>query len=466
MVSRVARFLRSPRLAVGLIFGIAAYGAVASLVPQPSAGPVQVARWTAEHPEIARAARSLGLFDAFASPAFLAAVLLLAVATANCAAARTRAARDALRTDALDDRFAEAAAKRAAARSLPLSQPEAQRALEDAARTFEAGRFRVARQPRGFEAVRNGWAVIGSPLFHWSLAALFVVIFAAQLTRAEGVARLPGDQPVADVSGAYASGASQGALYRGHTGFEFTARDFQLATPVGGVDRGFSAVIDVSRGGHVVASQRVFPNSALHYGALLIHRGDEWGYAPVIEVRDASNTVVARADAFLASSAVTSGGIGPAALGLSGLPSGNATIAVQIPYAPASVGATRTLAHALRVFVQRQGEASRTPVLVSEGGAIPLGSGYTLRFVRRDFYIEARVADDWSIVPVYALFVVACVGVTIALLLPTKKAWVLLIAEGDATRVLVLARHVRGDPGFAERVARRVKESMPDRWEV
>ncbi len=65
--------------------------------------------------------------------------------------------------------------------------------------------------------------------------------------------------------------------------------------------------------------------------------------------------------------------------------------------------------------------------------------------------------NDWSVHPIYALFLVIGVAVSLAVALPERAAWVLLVEDRGRSKLHVHVRHQRGEPHFSQRVESAVR---------
>ncbi len=399
-MKRVLSILRSPRLAFALVLGFAAYGVLGTIVPQPLMGSAKVEAWVVEHPLAAALARPFGLFSAFTSPVFLAAAAMLVASLIACAWQRSVAGLRRMR-----GRQAPAGLSRAPA-LVAGSVPEAD------TDPLAAGDGVLA-------ARRRTWGSLGSPLFHWSLALLVLVIAVGQLTRAEGFVSVPIDGRMLDAAASYVE-ESHGPLFRGHTGLEFGARDLETRTMIAGIDRGPSAVIGLYRDGVRIAEQRVYPNAPLRHGTLMIHP-DTWGFAPLLRLETTSGAALAETRGFVASSLVTSSGAGPGGVTFSGPSFPTTFIDFDIPAERLGADGFPVLARALRVTMRRDGEATSAPVVLEEGQRAPVFGGAWLRFAKRGTAVRIIVTNDWSVPFIYALFVLACVALAVALLTPRNR---------------------------------------------
>jgi len=466
MLKSAYRFLRSPRLAIWLLGGLSVYAFISTLVPQEFTNARRAAAWAAANPLAARVARFVGLDDAFASPVFIAAIALLCASTIVCAVARTKSARTAMRSGALSRQAIQALEDRPAFVVGPVSEGGEGDVLERVASALSVAGFRVRSGPRLLEGTKRLWGALGSPVFHWALVGLLVVVAAGTLSRAEGLLVIPVGDSVVDETAAYDGRVQEAPLYRGHSGLEFSAEDFELNTRVGGILQGPTAMIVLRRDGQEVARRRVYPNSPLRFGSLLVHRSEQWGYAPLISVETSSGEVVGSTRAHILSTSTGPGGIGPAQLELSGADGAVAVVAVEIPYEGTAPDGSKALSRSLQLTVRKSGEASSAPVVVEQGDTIAFGRDYVLRFAERGYFVTVSVADDWSVPWIYGLFVLAGIGVSVALLVPPRRVWVRRVERQGATYLHVRARHSRGDPNFPEHIARVISDSVGVEAEV
>jgi hypothetical protein len=62
--------------------------------------------------------------------------------------------------------------------------------------------------------------------------------------------------------------------------------------------------------------------------------------------------------------------------------------------------------------------------------------------------------------PIYAIFVIAAIGLSLAIFTPCRSVRFLLVEQGDRIIVHAEARHARKDPLFAERVEAALREEL------
>jgi hypothetical protein len=453
-VSRVWRFLRSRKLAVGLLLACTAWSVVGTVVPQTSRGAEKADAWARSNPALEAIARPLGLHAAYSSPIFLAALGLLALSTTVCSIERTRWSRVAARPSAVTERARDRLARE------PYEIAKGGVGLEDVRSSAEAGLraagLRVTAVDGVLVADGGRFGVYGSPIFHWSLAALLVVIALGQLTRAEGLIGVRvGERAKLEPSrfGRY----DPGPLYRQRVGdAEVEVFGFVRDYKTGDYSRGPSPHLRLHVGGAVVADQWVYPNNPLRYGSLLVHQV-EYGVSPVLTALNQDGISVGEASGFSDWDEAAPDGVTPVAFTLqTGDPQAAGTeVTVTLEAAREGTAVIRAIPPPKRVRILWRAagadEASRAELLPGESIAVPGGS---LRLDDVKYYARLSIVDDWSVYPVYALFVTATIGISLAVFAPRRAAWV-LVEEGPVpgrVTVRVLTRHWRGDPSFRVRI--------------
>jgi cytochrome c biogenesis protein ResB len=469
VIGRIARFLRSRRLVVWLLVGVTGWSVVGTLVPQASRDAAGVARWTASYPAAVPFLQALGLFDAFGSPTFLVAMALLFACTVACAWERTSVSWREFRgrrglTEAQIARLAERAPIRVAAGGVPegtaVGPADPVAVIARVRSALATLRLRTRAGARAGEAVGGRFGLLGSPVFHWSLAALCLAIALGWLVRAEGMIGVPVGYTVDDTPEAYGRYAA-GPLHPGTpSGVVFSASDFQLETVVGGVDHGASAVVTLGRGGTVVSRQRVYPNNPLRFGAVLIHQ-NEFGLASALRVEDASGAVAAAAEQLADFDPATASGTTTARLAATAADGTEFTIESTVIADRTSEGVQLRMPAEKRVAVSIVSGGTSTPTeTLAPGQTMALPGGNVLRLVDVVYYARLSVVDDPSVYPIYAIFVIAAVGLSLAIFTPYRSVRFLLVEEGGRIIVHAEARHARKDPLFAERVEAALREGL------
>jgi len=462
-VKAVVSFLRSRRLAIWLLLFVTAYSAIGTVIPQTAREADKIPAWVARYAAIEPVVGALGLHDAFRAPIFLVPMALLFLSTVACAWERTRAA---ARLMAPSRGLSEVDVKRLTDRPqlrVPVAGAHAAAATDAVRRAMQGLRMEVRGGKRAAEAVGGRWGLVGSPLFHWSLAALFLVIGLGQLGRAEGLIGVPVGYTVAatpDNFGHY----DAGPWYSKQTGpgLVLGASDFQLETPIGGVDRGASAVITLRGAGAVVAEQRVYPNNPLRYGAWMIHQND-YGLAAALEVLDSSGAVVARAQPLLDFDPAQPSGMTVSDVRMTTSDGKNHTIEVSVTADRKGrqiyLGIPKNKVARVRVTTVGAATAEAT---LAPGAALLLPDGNSVRLKDIVYYTRLSVVDDWSVYPIYALFVLAGVGISLAVFAPYRAVRVLLVEGPDGLAVHAVAKHARRDPLFTESVEEALRAALGD----
>lgn len=459
---RFLRALRSRRLAVSLIAFLAVYSIIGTLVPRGLPDEPAVRAWASAHPLLEAVIGPLGLHRAYTSPLFLTFALLLAACTVACAIERTNRARTVARgMREPSEGMLERLRNRPQADSVVAEGIEPRAALAETAVGLERLGLRVRRGPNLVEGLAGGWGVSGSPLFHWSIVALMLVAAAGQATRAEGFLGLPLGERVADERASYLQ-ITEGPLFgQRFTGVEFVASDLVRGYRVGGVDFGPAPVVTASRDGVRLAAGRVYPNSPLRVGSLLVHMADV-GPAAVVALESAGGAEIGRTTLLLDRSSETSSGTRPSRfsfVGGAGAPPIDARIQVIVHRTPAA-GPTEPLISRAIVETSAAGSGSfGTPLTLVVGEFLPLPGGRRLRLVDVKDWVRVSVANDWSIAPLYALFGTAIVGLALAVLVPARRASVLLVEDEEGWSLHVGTWHARRDPAFRRRVEDAVRKA-------
>ncbi|MDO8963006.1 MAG: cytochrome c biogenesis protein ResB [Coriobacteriia bacterium] len=457
LLSRAYRSLRSRRLALILLLVCAGWALLGTVVPQAGDGSEKVSSWAAANPVLEALAAPLGLHDVYASWPFLFVLGLLGVSTIACSVERTKWA---LRASRAAD-TAEAVRRRLTER------PDATVAVETASPDLAAALRRMGLKVRteGDVVVGDGGrlGVFGSPLFHWSLAALFVVVALGQLTRSEALIGIPtGGRKVLEASqyGTYDAGPLYSWRY---PGLSMEVVDFKRLYEVGGVQREDSPRVRLYSGDAAIADQWVYANNPLRYGSLMIHQV-EYGVAPSVSVIASGGAVVGSSAGLSDWSDSATYGVTPVALELVNGDPAAPPIDVEISLVAAREGTAVVRAippprHTSISWTVRGSGVTSTAVIVP-GESIPVPGG-DLRLDAVTYYARLSVVDDWSVYPIYALFFLATVGLALALLVPRRAAWV-IVSEVDGSRVAaVVTRHWRGDPVFRSGVIEEIERLSP-----
>ena len=433
------RLLASRRVAVWLLVAFVLYAILASAIPQGASDAAKVVAWDAAHPVIAPVIAASGLHAAFTHPVFIVLAGWLALATAACALERTSWA---LRQRSRSGRVSEAALERLRTKRADVVELMTSLAPDEALSRAEA-----ALQSLGLKTATDGPTVtgrtgtlslLGSPLFHWALAMLFVVISAGQLTRAEGLMGIVAGASKVDVASSYGF-LKVGPLHGDLSGLTLTVTRMERDLVVRGVSFGPTPYVEVRDGDRLLKGQYVRANAPLRAGGLLVHMS---GYdrAAVLSVTEAGSSE--SYEVFLDAEEGT-GVTRPVAL---------------------SVGSTGdekqlvvTAAESSDPAVELSWESAGVPktALLREGESADV-DGARVTAERLTSYARLSVVDDWSVWPIYALFALALLGIGVAVLAPARSALVLIEPREGTLEVFVQARHVRSDPGWPVVVRRSV----------
>lgn len=422
---RIYNLLRSRRLAFWLIGAFVSYSAVATSVTE-------------------------GDFErAYANPLFYAIATALALATAACAWERTSGAMRAWRTGtATSAQFVERLANMPQI-AVPLpAGADARSVLDEVGQDLRAMRLRVRVGDGRLAAVTPRIALLGSPIFHWALVALFVVVAAGRLTRAEGLIGIPVGSERLDAASSYGA-LDQGALHDADfTGLVIRVPELRRNHVVGGVDRGTVPRVELWRDDEKVAAQLVYPNNPLRYGSLLIHSNAYGLSARFTLVRLAEEQSTDVLYDFSEESLVARA-YSPLVIDTG---AGAVTVDTGIPLDLAGDVAPWVVPREPRVEWRLAENGVETTGSVGLGESIDLGGGARLLLDDVTYYARLSIVDDWSVYLLYAVLVIAVIGLSLALLLPPKTVWVMLVESDRGTSLNARTRQPRADRMFASAV--------------
>lgn len=443
MAGRIRRLPTSRRLAVWLLAGTAGWSAIAMSVPQVSRDPAAAASWIASHPTAGAVAQLLGLDRAFSSPAFATAMGILLVSTLLCAWERTRISLRGWRSAGTLSPGALGRLQRRPELLVPMAPdvtPDA--ALSSAEDVLRTMRLKVRRGPVLLEGSAGRVGLLGSPLFHWSLALLIAVIVAGRLTRAEGMIGVPVGERVPDVAESYRS-LEAGPLYPGHSGLGITVEGVQEAYSPNGLNLGVAVEVALWEAEREVARQLVYANHPLRYGTLMVHASD-WGLAPSFSLEDSRGVETARSSAlvdFLPGDSVRTDVSGFDITDNAGESRFGIEVTVPLNAEEPSVEITVT---------DLTSSDAVGPIALGVGEAHELPGGERLRLMAVPRYGRLSIADDWSVTPMYALFALATVGLSLAILTPHRRVRILAVEAEGRVSLHVVVKHDRGSAVFRE----------------
>lgn len=425
-LARAYAFLRSRRLAIWLIAAFVVYSAVATVTAEEGS-------WGTP----------------YANPIFIAISVALTLATAACAwertvgAIRQRNASTGLSPESLDRLREQPQIRVPVEGDIPPGE-----LVERIGAGLRAQRLSV--RVGGTRVVGRAYRVglIGSPLFHWALVLLFVFVGLGQLTRSEGLMGVPVGSSRLDALESYGT-VDEGPWHTpGFTGLTFAVPEMDLTYVVDGVDRGASPLVEVYDGPELVVSHKTYPNSPLRYRSLLIH-ANNYGLAGrfTLETGGQSQPVEVLYD-------FTDGsGMAENASALL-LTRGTTDVEFSSSVALDALGNdwSWSIPERPRIAWKLVEAGVATSGTVMPGESVALGEGQALRLDSITYYARLSVVDDWSVTPIYVLFVLAAIGLTLALLLPPKTVWVMLVEKDGRSFIHAKTRQSRGDRTFPDRV--------------
>ena len=489
------RQLTSMRTALFLLMLLAVAAVPGSVVPQRGIDPVVVTQYVAEHPDLAPVLDRLGLFDVYASPWFSAIYLLLFVSLVGCVLPRSRHHLQALRTPP----------PRTPARLERL--PEHRRfevdaepdAVLAAARTVLGGRrYRLAAHPGSLSAQRGELRETGNLVFHLSLVGVLVSVALGGLYGYRGQVLLPEGRAFANSLAAYDS-FDPGTWFSPSDlpPFRFSLDSLRVefereaAGNQFGAARDFEATVDVvDAPGASPRREPLRVNEPLRVGGAAVYLAGN-GYAPVIEVRDATGEVAFSGqvpslpqDANYASQTVVKvTDAAPEQLGIVGtlLP----TAVVDPTLGPVSVfpdaddprlfftvwegdlglddGTPQNVYElddsAMTQLTSDDGEPFRAALAPGDTVDLPGGRG-SVRFVELDRYAGITIRHDPARGAALVFSLLAIAGLTASLFVPRRRLWVRTVtaaaggeqgpgAARPRTLVEVAALARSEDPGLA-----------------
>lgn len=440
-VQRALRFLASARLATLLIAFVGAWSILASFVPQGDAEAPAVAEWAAAHAGAEIVVAAVGLHHAFTAPLFLAAISVLGISTALCAWERTRVA--SRRARVLRDARATDAAAVLANHELevpcdPALDPG--EILDRAARTLREIGIKAERRDGVIVAASSSWSVWGSPIFHWALLALIITVAVGGLWRSSGLMGLAVGSSAPDAPASY--GLLNDGPLRSWDGIKRTISvdAFDVTYQYGGVNRGPTPTVTVTDAqGAVIKSQQVYPNKTLKTGSLTIYPSD-YGLAAYVSVLDATGAEIQRSAERLDFSGRTEDGTVPIApLTLVGT---DLTVAISVPLDRVQGGMIARVPREPKAHVVITGsdggvllDAEMVP-----GQDLALPTGDTLRLLDVGYYARLQLVDDPSIPVLYAVLVIAMIGLGLATLLRQQIVSAAVVESAEGKRLAVRMR--------------------------
>ncbi len=296
------RQLTSMRTALLLLFLLAIGSIPGSILPQKSVQPGEVTRYLADNPGLGQFFDSIGFFNVFSAPWYVAIYLLLLISLVGCIIPRTRLHWKAMRSTPPKapsrlSRLAESSSWEAGS-----TAPAPQDVLTDAAGELKGKRWRVHVTDfdgtTGAVSAEKGYLrETGNLIFHVALLVLLVAVALGGMFGWRGQALVIEGESFSDTITQYDSFNAGRLVDSGNLPpFSFTLDEFTATYQEDGDQRGaprtFEADLTYQDDPDAIPSQKtVQVNDPLIVdGAKAFLVGH--GYAPVIEVKDPQGRVV------------------------------------------------------------------------------------------------------------------------------------------------------------------------------
>lgn len=462
---RLGKLLASARLAIWLLVVVGVWSMVASFIPQTRDSAQDVATWASAHPVLEPVVRALGLHEAFTAWVFMACVFVLAVSTGMCAWRRTKVA--IARARKLRQAAASSEESLSADHDFEVAcDPARSRADVLSAASAALGRLGVPTKRRGdlLIAVSARWSVWGSPVFHWALVALTVVILLGSLQRSEGLMGLAVGQTKADAADSYGL-LHTGPLHSwGNVHREIRVDAFELRYRTGEIDRGPTPTVSVlDAKGDVIKRQRVYPNNPLKSGSLTIHPA-AYGLSATFTLLSAQGVVTARAVQLVDFSAETTYGTVPAAYMTIADSAGNplAHLGISVPLDRRNGAPVEAMPKnpTVRVVTTSPDGATTLDRVIAPGAEVALPTGDTLRIGSIGYYARINVVDDQSILLMYAAFALAMIGLTLSLVARQQIVLATVVEGPEGPKLAATVRLWRNTPTSRGEIQKELSEAL------
>lgn len=452
-----ARLFRNRRLAAFLICALAVYGFVGTLVPRGNASEEAVRTWVSDHPVAASIAGPLGLHHAFTSPFFLILVGLLAASTTACSIERTQRAVRMWRSIHSDRGTAAAMAKlgerpQAVIRVKASTEPD--ETTSAVIETLQRLGFRARLRDGLVTATSGAPALMGSPLFHWSIVGFILAAAIGQATASSGQMALPLNEKVVENHDNYLELSDAPFFGERHTDVTLELIELRRDYISEGVEYGVVPKIRASRDGVVLKTSYVHPNRPLHVGPLMIHAAD-YGPAAILAIESSSGPEIARRTFFLDRSDDSSSGTKPQHFTVRGSQGADPVqVRVQVVTRGESDAAGKAVVETTTPGASEYG----APRVVVEGEFIDLPGGSRLRLASVSDWSRVSVVNDRSLPFVYGFLVLMTFWLAVAIMVPTRCVWAMVSPSG--VELHVSTWHSRREVGFAKRIIEALEESV------
>lgn len=443
----VLRFLASPKLALVLIVFVGVWSVLATIVPQGDPAAADIAAWTAGKAVIGPVVAFVGLHEAFAAPAFLAAAILLTLSTAVCSWNRTLVA--VKRARALRAAQSSTAASVAARHDFTIACDPAlseSEVLDRASEALASLGMKTRRTDTVISSVSPPWTVWGSPIFHWALVVFALAAFAGVLLRAEGVMAIAVGDTKTDKPPSY-SQVEEGAWHDwDRVERSIRVDSFEPGVIKDGLDLGAVPTVSVlDANGNVLATQEVYPNNKLHAGSLSIN-APACGLSATIQLTAPSGSALPPVTQLVDFSQESTAGTIPIAPLVLSDAEGQVVLRMD-----ARVPLDRVEDGSFGEWIPEQPSAivyledGSGAVLFDEtlmlGEEKTLPGGGSVRLVDVGWYSRLSLVDDPSIPFVYASMIVAMLGLTLSLV-SRQQLFAAAVTGGQEGRTLVASVRV------------------------
>jgi len=451
-MKRVLALLRSRRLAALLLVAFTTYVWLTTLIPQVATEPAAVALWDQARPLLAVPVNAVGLHAAYTSPVFLLMTVLLMASTIACAWERTASAAKLWRTRGLATRSTLARLRLAPNARLETTISDETLALDVAARALRGSGMRVRRGPVLLEAVQGRFGILGSPLFHWALAMIFLFAAAGQLTRHEGIVSILQGETVLDAAESYEDTVAGPLFGNRFTDQYLSVQEIDTDFSSDRISRGGTPYVVVLSGDSTVAEGWVYPNHPLSTGSMLIHRVSvDPALVGTLEFTESSTTerVVLHYDF-------------------------DVVQPQEFSFTGPGVEATRTVSVAPvegeRVAVTVQGDNAVQEEAVGVGQSVQVAPGVTFTVDELTYFADLSVVHDWSVPWVFAGFYLGIIGFALTVFVPYRVVHVMCVRADSDNQVdleqdglltmHVVVRSPKSDPAFPRRAVDALREAL------
>lgn len=438
---KAAGLITSAVLAVGFLMFVGVWSMLATLVPQGDASLPSVSAWASAHSFVEPLVRAIGLHHAFTAPVFLACVFLLALSTAACAWRRTKAALRRART--LRGAFGADKTSVVGRHNLQIMcDPDLDdsQILTIAAETLARLGLKTKRRDDLLSTVSSPWSVWGSPVFHWALFALMVVVLVGNLLRSDGIIAVTVGQTRADAKASYAV-LRTGPLHDwNNVKRSFRVDAFDPDYSIGGIDRGPVPTVSVLDGsGNAVKTQRVYPNMMLHAGSVAIN-APAYGLSATIALVGMDGSEIGRSTQLIDFSQTATGGTVPVGgLGITESSGGQLKILVTVPLegTPGHFIERIPTSPSARVVVTSADGASLVDRLVKPSEDVTLPGGGAVRLVDVGWYARLSIVDDPTTPLVYATMIMAILGLATVVFARQQLVLATVIEDSESRRFVM-----------------------------